>query len=174
MIVLGLFVSNSYANKDRIERPRIYIFIFENGDTIRLNSSDYTKLKAYNSGIILHKKKLIKAELEFETGEILTFESDRNNNWTHIKLSNKKNELEFPKSTLKKISEIHFSSVALLWNGSDKDAFSAEYSCIQFDITAEKSFDKFPYLQLRFADKKFTNALIWRQTSQNSTQGDDF
>jgi hypothetical protein len=61
-----------------------------------------------------------------------------------------------------------------LWNGNDEKAFSANYFYIQFDIGTEKSFNKYPYLQLFFTNETFKRAEIWRQISENSKQWTNF
>lgn len=170
-----LFLSffSASAHQDRIERPKTYTFVFQNNDTVRLYNPSVSLLKQYSDDIINHKRKLIKAELHFETGETLIFTHD-GNKWTSIKISNGKTEMAAPDTTIEKISEIHFVSVALLWDGNYTQAFSASYFYIQFDMGIEKSFDIYPELNLIFRENKFSNSMIWRQISDNSKQIIDF
>ena len=168
---LNFFVA--FAHKDRIERPISYQFVFQNQDTIKLSNPSDSVLKSFSDDIVNGKKKLQSAELLFATGETLTFKNN-GNNWTEIKIAYGKKVIIIPDTTIKKISEIHLATVALLWNGNDKQAFSASYFYIQLDIGTETSFDKFPYLQLSFSEKIFNKAIIWRQISENSKQWTDF
>ena len=176
VILTLIFALNFYvafAHKDRIERPKPYQFVFQNQDTINLSNPSDSLLKSYSDDIVNGKRKLQSAKLLFATGETMTFKND-GKNWTEIKIADGKKVITIPDTTIKKILEIHFATVALLWNGNDKQAFSASYFYIQFDIGSEKSFDKFPYLQLSFSEKTFNKAIIWRQVSENSKQWSDY
>jgi len=171
IFVLNFFVA--FAHKDRIERPIAYQFVFQNQDTINLSNPSDFLLKSYSDDIVNGKRKLQSAKLLFATGETVTFKND-GKNWTDIKIAYDKKVITIPDTTIKKISEIHFATVALLWNGNDKQAFSSSYFSIRFDIGTEKSFDKYPELNLSFAGQKFSKSIIWRQVSENSKQWTDF
>lgn len=176
IILTIIFLLNSYiafANKDRIERPKAYCFVFQNHDTVQLDNSANSILNAYNDDIVNGKRKLVKAILSFKTGETITFCND-GNKWTNIKISDGKMEICIPDTTIEKISEIHFATVALLWEGSDKQAFSAGYFYIRFEIGTEKKFNQYPELNLIFRENKFSNSTIWRQISKRMKQSIDF
>ena len=160
------------AHKDRIEKPKTYKLTFLDGQTITLNN-DNSNLTTYCKDIVEGKRKLIKAELTFATGETLTFESD-GDKWTKIQIADKKKEIIIPDSTLKKIPVVHFQTIALLWDGSDEKAFSASYSYVRFDIGHEKSFNEYPELHLSFSDKEFAKSEVWQKTSENSKQRADY
>lgn len=169
ILLLGLSSHLSFAHKDRIEKPRIYLFIFHNQDTIKLNNPSDSLLTAFNDDILRGKKKLIQADLFFDTGERMTFHSN-GTHWTSIKISDGKNQISIPDTVAKKIPEIQFSSVALLWGDSDKKAFSSSYFHIRFYIGTEKAFDKYPELQLFFSKQQFSKSTIWRQINENTRQ----
>ncbi len=171
IFVLNFFVA--FTHKDRIERPKNYQFVFQNQDTIKLSNPSDSLLKSYSDDIVNGKRQLKSAELLFSTSEKMTFTND-GKNWTEITIADGKKMISIPDTTIIKISEIHFETVALLWNGNDKQAFSASYFYIRFDIGKEKAFDKYPELILSFSGLKFFKSIIWRQISENSKQRTDF
>lgn len=172
-VIFSLIISVAFAHKDRIERPKSYQFVFQNNDTIRLDNPNDSILQVYSNDIVTGKKKLKSAELFFATGETMTLKND-GKKWTEIKISDGKKEISIPDNTIDKIPEIHIATIALLWNGNDKQAFNASYFYTQFDIGTEKAFDKLPYLQLSFSEKIFQKVIIWRQISENSKQWKDY
>jgi hypothetical protein len=159
------------AHKDRIEKPKTYLLTFQDGQTITLDYTD-NSLTTYCNDIVNGKRKLIKAELNFSTGETLTFEGT-GSKWTSIQITDNKNKISVPDLTIGKIPVIHFQTVALLWDGRDEKAFSASYFYLRFGIGVEQAFDTFPELHLFFSDKRFTKSEVWRQTSKNSRQRGD-
>jgi hypothetical protein len=176
ILFILIFISCSLsllANKDRIERPKTYTFIFQNKDTVFLDSPNDSVLKSYTQNIIIRKKYLVEAYLTFKTGETLILKGN-GNEWTSIKIKINNREIEVPGKILRKISEIHFGSVALLWNGLYESASAAEDFHIQFDMGVQKSFEKYPYLQFFFTIKAFREANIWRQVDERSTQWSKF
>jgi hypothetical protein len=158
-----------YASKDRIERPNIYKFIFQNNDSIRLIKPTDSILNIYSNYIIGNTIQLIEAELSFETGEILTIRK-KENKWTMIKITDEKKEFIIPEETLQKISAIHFSTIALLWDGGDQKALTASYFYISFETGTNKSFGKYPQLQLMFSGGKFSKSTIFRKISEISSK----
>ncbi len=170
--VMILLVTNLYAHKDRIERPIQFKFIFDNQDTLLLNDSDKVSLDSISMDFVNGVKNLDVAIITFETGEQITFKYN-DSIIDVIKIVDNKKVLTVPKGTVDKLQKIHFKSIALLWDGRDKKAFSANYFMIQFDIDTTKDFGKYPYVQLNFSDLKFNNAVIWRQISENSKQWRD-
>jgi hypothetical protein len=171
LFALNFFVA--FAHKDRIERPKTYQFIFQNKDTIRLDNPNDSILKAYSDDIVYGKRKLVNAELFFATGETMTFKND-GKKWTEMIITDGKKVISIPDTTIEKISEIHFATIALLWNGDDKQAFGASYFYIRFDIGTGKYFSKYPELSLSFSGQKFSKAIVWRQITENSEQWKDF
>ena len=113
------------------------------------------------------------SELLFSTGEKLVFKKNKSN-WIEIKISDNNKTIIIPRSVIEKISDIHLSTVSLVWNGAYKNAFSANYFYIQFNIDKKTSFGQYPYLQLNFSGKKYLKTIIWRQISENSKQWKDF
>jgi hypothetical protein len=172
-LIFVLYFLDAFAHKDRIERPTTYQFVFQNQDTIKLSNPSNSLLKSYSDSIVNGKRKLQSAKLSFATGETLTLKND-GKNWTEIKIADGKKVITIPDSIIKKISKIHFATIALLWDGNDKQAFSASYFYLQFDIGTLKAFNKYPYLQLSFSEKTFRKAIIWRQISENSKQWTDY
>ena len=160
------------AHKDRIERPKTYRLTFQDGHAVMLDNTNKPTLTSYCTDIVNGKRKLIKAELTFGTGETLTFEGD-GNKWKSIQIADSKNKILVPKLTTEKVPMIHFQTIALLWDGRDEKAFMASYLYIRFDIGNEKTFDTYPELQLSFSDNKFQKSVVWRQTSETSRQRGD-
>jgi len=165
--------TSTSAHKDRIEKPKTYKFTFLEGQAIVLDNSNDSTLTTYCNDFVNGKRKLIRAELIFSTGEILTFEGN-GDKWTKIQISDAKKEFMVPEPTIKKIPVVHFATIALLWDGRDDKAFKASYFYIQFDIGTVKSFSEYPELNLSFSGNEFSNATVWRQTSENSRQWADF
>lgn len=161
-----------FAHKDRIEKTKTYKLTFQDGQTVTLDNTNNSTLTGYCTDAVNGKRRLIKAELTFGTGETLTFEGN-GYKWTSIHIADSKNEITVPELTTEKIPVIHFQTVALLWDGRDEKAFKAGYFYIRFDIGNEKAFGTYPELQLRFSDNRFDKSVVWRQTSENSKQRGD-
>ena len=159
------------AHKDRIEKPKTYRLTFQDGQSVTLDNTDKS-LTTYCNDIVNGKRKLIKAELTFSTGETLTIEGN-GSKWTRIQIADNRNTLHVPDLTIEKIPMIHFQTIALLWDGRDVKAFKASYFYIRLDIGNEKAFNGYPELHLSFSDNKFAKSEVWRQTSENSKQRGD-
>jgi len=172
-LIFALNFLTAFAHKDRIERPTTYQFVFQNQDTIKLSNPSDSLLKSYSDDIVSGKRKLQSAKLLFATGEIMTFKNN-GTNWTEIIIADDNKVITIPDTTIKKISEIHFATIALLWNGNDKQAFNSSYFYVRFDIGTVKDFNKYPELNLSFSGQKFSKAIVWRQISENSKQWKDF
>jgi hypothetical protein len=166
---LILLVTNLYAHKDRIERPIQFKFVFDNHDSLILNDTDKSSIDSLNQMILNGEKELANAIVSFETGEQIEFKYI-DSKLDGITIVYNKKVLTVPKETINKLQEVHFQSIALLWDERDKRAFSANYFMIQFDVSTKQDFGKYPYVQLNFSDLRFTNAIIWRQISENSKQ----
>jgi hypothetical protein len=162
-----------FAHKDRIEKPKTYKLTFQDGQTVSFDNTDNSSLISYGNDIANGKRKLVKAELSFRTGEILTFEGD-GSKWTRIQIADSKNQIDVPNVTTEKIPIIHIQSIALLWDGRDEKAFKASYFYVSVDIGTEKPFNRHHELHLFFFDKKFSKSEVWRQTSENSKQRAEF
>ena len=167
--ILTLATTNIYAHKDRIERPIEYIFIFQNNDTFTIKSQNDSLLQSINLDIVNHKRELVETQLSFETGEKIIFKYE-NSKMTSIRIERDNTKIFVPKETIEKITEVHFLTISLLWDGDYKKAFEASYFYIQFDMGTEKSYDKYPYVQLSFLDNEFSKSIIWRQINENSKQ----
>jgi uncharacterized protein YccT (UPF0319 family) len=165
--------SIAFAHKDRIERPKTYQFIFHDKDTIKLNNPSEAILKKYNEDIISGKRKLLNVLLLFATGEVINMKNN-GKEWTEMNISNGTIAIDVPNAILKKISQIHFTTIALLWNSDNDKSFDSNYFYIQFDIGREKSFNHYPYLELNFTNSKYKKAEIWRQVSDKAKQRSDF
>lgn len=160
------------AHQDRIAKPKKYKLTFLDGKTVTLSNRN-SDLTTYCKDIVDGKRKLIKAELTFATGEMLIFESD-GDKWTKIQIADKMEEIIIPDLTLNKIPVIHFQTIALLWDGTHKKAFSARYFYVRFDIGNDKLFNEYPELHLSFSNNQFAKSEIWRKISENSKQGADY
>lgn len=172
-LIFALNFLTGFALKDRIERPTTYQFVFQNQDTIKLSNPSDSLLQTYSNDIVNRKRKLQSVKLLFATGETMTFKTN-GTNWTEIKIADGNKVITIPDTTIKKISEIHFATIALLWNGNDKQAFNASYFYVRFEIGTVKDFNKYPELNLSFSRQKFSKAIVWRQISGNSKQWKDF
>lgn len=166
---LILLMTNAYAHKDRIERPIKYRFVFANQDTLFLVDTNQILLNSINTEIINGKRKLDEIQLTFKTGELINIKYI-DSKLTSIKINDSKKIAIVPKETVDKIETIHFLTIALLWDGQFEKAFGANYFIIQFDSGIKADYGKYPYIQINFSDNKFTNAIIWRQISENSKQ----
>jgi hypothetical protein len=171
-IILILTFVNIYANKDRIERPESFKFIFENNEVVNLSPTD-SNLKIYCDEIVSQKRKLIEAQLSYKTGEIVILKYN-GKNWTSIKISYKNKKVSVPKKVLKKITEINFSTLNLVWASDNEVAFKSSYFFIEFDLGKVKAFNKLPYLVISFEKIKFSNCVIWNQISEKSKQWSEF
>lgn len=171
-IILILPFANIYANKDRIERPQSFKFTLVNNEVVNFNSTD-SNLKMYCDDIVSGKIKIIEAQLNYKTGEIITAKYD-GKNWTSIKITYNGIEVSIPKKTLKKIPEIHFSTLNLVWSSDNEVAFKSSYYMLQFEIGTVKYFNKLPSLNVNFEKRKFTNCVIWKPVKENAKQWSDF
>ena len=171
-IILILTFANIYANKDRIEKPKSFKFTFENNELVSLNSGD-SKLEILCNEIVSRKRKLIEAQLTYETGEIVIAKYD-GKNWSSIKISYKGEEISVPKKKLKKITEIHFSTLNLIWSSGNEVAFNASYFFLEFEVGTVKYYNKLPSLSIIFEEKKFSNCVIEKQVEENATKSFNF
>jgi hypothetical protein len=172
-IILFSFSLVSFGHQDLISRPKTFVFIFKNKDTIKLNSSDKDKIKKYSVDIATKKIDLISAEIIFDHGEraIIKRTADK---WASIKLIDDKKEVSVPVTTLNKIPEIQFETINLLWDGTYEKAFTASYFYLSFHIIDKKSNSKNPLLRLFFSDKNYTNAKVTRQIDETTCKESDF
>jgi hypothetical protein len=162
-----------FGHKDRVSRPTSFVFTFSNKEIIKLTNVDKDKIKKYSDDIVNNNVDLVSAEVTFEDGEKAVFKRLANK-WVSILLVDGKKEVTVPDATLNKIPEIHFETIDLLWDGTYKNAFSAEYFYLRLDIGKEKSFNQYPELELFFSGKKYTKANLVRQIDENTTQDSDF
>lgn len=171
-IILILTFANIYANKDRIERPQSFKFTLVNNEVVKFNSTD-SNLKMYCDDIVSGKIKIIEAQINYKTGEIITAKYD-GKNWTSIKITYNGIEVSILKKTLKKIPEIHFSTLNLVWSSDNEVAFKSSYYMLQFEIGTVKYFNKLPSLNVNFEKRKFTNCVIWKPVEEIAKQWSDF
>jgi hypothetical protein len=172
-IIFFLSFLGAYPNKDRGSIPVTFIFIFQNNDTTKLNNPSDSLLRIYSDDIINHRKELIKTELSFKSGEILTLKTE-GSRWTSIIISDGKMEISIPDTIIEKISEIHFNTVWLAWSSNSEKAFTAGYFYLRFEIGKERSFYHYPELKLYFSEQKYTKATITRQVDINKRRDSDF
>ncbi len=119
ILTFAFALTSSFAHKDRIEKPKTYRFVFLDQETITLDNPNDSILSIYSNDIVNRKRKLVRAELFFKTGETLSFDTD-GDKWTTIKILDAKKQFIIPGETIAKIPEIHFGTVALLWDGLDE------------------------------------------------------
>ena len=144
---LTLNFANIYANKDRIEYPQSFKFTFNNKEVVNLKSTDL-KLKKYCDEIVSRKRKIIEAQLKYKTGETITAKYD-GKNWSCLKIAYKNKEINVPKNILKKITQIHFSTLNLIWSSDDEIAFNSSYFYMQFNVGNLKYFNRLPSLNMQ-------------------------
>nr|WP_199001325.1 hypothetical protein [Flavobacterium sp. ASV13] len=156
--------------RDRIERPKKFKFIF-NDETLDIDSTD-DRLQLLNDKILNKEKQIVEVNLTYNTGEIITVKCN-GNNWTSIQIFSNNKSFEIPVEVLSKIKEIHFLTLNLLWSG-ENDAVNSSYFYIRFDMGMQTNYNKLPYLQLLFSNQKFSNAEIYRQISDYSSQCSPF
>ncbi|MCP2024884.1 hypothetical protein L1276_000024 [Flavobacterium sp. HSC-32F16] len=157
-----------YAHKDRVEIPQRFVFIMRSKEVVRFESTD-SKLEGFCEEIVSGKKEISEVQLYYKTGEIVTVQYD-GKNWKLFKITFKGKSLYVPQDKLKKIPEIHFSTLYLFWSG-ESNAFNSHYLCLRFDIGTKRSFDILPNLELHFENHKFTKSEVWTQTNENSRHG---
>jgi len=173
LVLLLILLSFAPLHKDRIEKPISVDFYLRNGNKILWNELTEQKLAKIDLDVNAGRIKLSKAIFKFETGETLTLIGN-GHSWTKIQISFKNQTLEVPSATIKKISEINFSSIALLWSDDSKKAVESKSFRIQMKIGKVKSFGNLPLLDLSFENDAFSDAVIWRSTDENSIQWSDF
>jgi hypothetical protein len=167
-----LLSSNNLVHKDRIERVRMVQFVFQNHDTVNVDAKNQKALELYSKHIIQGERILIAACAYFGTGEKVLIEYE-NLRPSVIKIVEGRNEGVVPKSTIDNIKEIHFHTIALLWEGSYERATDASYYYIQFDVGEKKIHGRYPSVALTFQKHAFIKASIEIQISRNSSQRSD-
>lgn len=167
-IILILTCTNIYANKDRIEKPKSFKFTFENNEVVSLNFGD-SKLELLCNDIVNRKRKLIEAELTYKTGEIVVVKYDQKK-LSSIKISYNGEEISVPKKKLKKITEIHFPTLNLIWSSDNEVAFNSFNFALEFEIGTVKYYNKLPRLSIIFEEKKCSNCVLEKQVEQNATK----
>lgn len=155
-----------------MSKPKTFQFTFDNNQVINLDAKD-SKVKLFSDEIVAGKRKLIKAQLTFESGEVFTANYN-GQKWTSIKISYKDKEASIPQEKLEKITEIHFSTLFLVWSSDSNEAFNASYFIIEFELGNTKYFDKLPRLEIGFAKQKFSHCVIWKSVKENATQWSEF
>ena len=80
-----------------------------------------------------------------------------------------------PVAECRKIHDVHFHTIRLLWEDSSKRAVDAEYFDVEFTMGAEndKSFGELPKVYLHFEGRKFLSAVIRRKTSETTWHDGD-
>jgi len=158
-----------FAHKDRIEKATSYLFYFGK-ERIEIKSSEIEKLNHYTNLIISRKKQITSVECFFKTKEVVAF-TFKNFQCSQIEILVKnKRSLFVPEKTVKKISSINLKTVCLLWSDADKPAFESGYFFISFSLKKEE----LPLLQLFFKNYKFSEAIIWNKSGENSRQWKKF
>jgi hypothetical protein len=169
LFILVFFTFGSvYAHKDRVETPQSFIFTLKSKEIVRFKFTDL-KLEEFCKEIVSKKKEILEAQLFYKTGEVVTIRSD-GKYWNLFKVTFKGKSLYVPQDKLRKIPEIHFSTLFLFWPGGN-NAFNSSYICFRVDIGTERSFDVLPNLELHFENFKFSKSEVWTQTSENSRHG---
>lgn len=167
--MMMLFVATLSAHGYQIEKPIEYKFVFENQDTLILNSRDIHSLDFINTEILKRNKELAIAVFYFDTGEQLVFKYN-DSKLDEIRILDRNRSLHVPEETIDKLPNIHFHSISLIWDEHFKKAFDSKYFTIQFNVGKAQSFGKYYYVQLNFSDLRFDKATIWRQIDEHKKQ----
>lgn len=170
--VILLLMNQHSFHKDKIARPTTFVFVFEDQDTITIPHTKKSSLDSICQALLENEKNLESAAVVFRTGERLTF-TYIDSKLEELKITDKKQVLKVPKTTLEKLQKIHFETLALKWNGTYEKAFDANYLIIQFDTGLKQEFGKYSYVQLGFSESKFSGAGVWKPVSKNSIQWQD-
>lgn len=171
-LILIFFLSGViHAHKDRVSLPEKLIFTLKNKEIVHFEFTD-SKLNEFCNEIVSGKKEISQVQLFYKTGEIVTIQND-GKTWILFKVTFKGRSLYVPLEKLKKIPEIHFSTLCLLWSG-ETNAFNSSYLYFSFDVGIKRSFNVFSNLELHFKNQKFSRSEIWTQTSENSRHGKVF
>ena len=165
--LLLLWSLSASAHQDRIEKPRSWVFYFENGEQLTIGNDQELLIKTTEQ--IVRGKALKKVQINFGTGESLHFAYE-NGQLIGITTQYENTVLKVPEEVIGKLTRVHFSSVSLLWDGRDKKAFTASYFYFSFDMGTEKHFGKFIEVGLVFEDQQFLKASTKTPISENSIQ----
>lgn len=169
LVFLFFFSGSIYAHKDRGEYPQSIKFIFADKETLVLNYND-PRLENICNEIISGKKKLTEADVSYKTGEVINAKFD-GVNWTSISIWYKNKRVFVAENIVKKIKEIHFSTLTFSWSSDYEKAFLSPYFTISFDMGSERFYGEFPSVQLFFEKQIFSRAEVWKQISENGRQG---
>jgi hypothetical protein len=157
--ILMFAIPDVLAHKDRIERPTTMKFLFENGAHVNLTNADKSEIESYSKDILKGNRILRTAELKFATGETIIFTYEHSV-LASITITAGKKEAIVPKTTIDKIKDICFNTIALLWDGREQKAFSSSYFYIQFNVGKSALFNSYPYIELFFEKGGFSRAKI--------------
>lgn len=170
-LLLFLNISIGYAHKDRIERPKSFVFVLGSKKAVRFNSDD-SKLEKFCNEVISGSQKILGAKLFYETGEVVTVLTN-GKKCNLLRIIFKEKSIDVPQKLLNKIREIRFQTLNLLWSG-ESNAFDSSYFHLEFGIGVKQMFGEFPSLHLFFEDMKFSKSKIYFKISEVSTQIKDF
>ncbi|MFH6959877.1 hypothetical protein ACHRV1_20950 [Flavobacterium aquidurense] len=169
-VIFLLFTFGSiYAHKDRGEYPDSIKFIFIDKEVLILSYDD-ARLEKVCDEIVFGKRKLTEAHVTYKTGEVITAKFN-GEDCTSLSILYKDKRVFPDQNILKKIKEIHFSTLTLSWSSNYDRAFFSSYFTISFDMGAERFYDEFPNVQLFFEKQVFSKAEVWKQISKNGKQG---
>ncbi len=126
------------------------------------------------SPVFAHKDRIEPARtltIGFKTKETATF-TVANGAVIALTLHVGKADYAVPQAECAKLRDIHFETIALLWNGSYKSAAGANYFYLRFQMGTEeaKTFDELPTVEVMFLDKKFEQVIVRKKTSQDTWQ----
>lgn len=155
LILLLYSFTELSANKDRIELPTSYSFIFQNGDTILIQNPRDSAFEKLSTDIAKGKRRLFEANLSFRTGEIIHVKYD-SFKLTDFTLANKKETINIPDSVLRQLGPIHYSSLSLLWDGDERNSWNAKYAHLLFDVGNTIIDNKYPSVYLNIQNNQFS------------------
>lgn len=159
----------SFAHKDRIERPTIFLFYFGN-ERIAIKSSENDKLDHYIDLIKSQKKQITSVECFFKTKEVITLTfSNFKCSKIEVLVKNKRT-ITVPNTTVRKIAEINLKTICLLWSDDSTTPFDSGNFYIRFSLKNQE----LPLLNLLFENYKFSEAIIWNESGENSRQWKEF
>lgn len=170
LIVLTLSIMASDAHQYPRAYPEMYHFVFQNGDSINVSNENDSLLKSISSDIVRHKRILLEARLNFNTGEEVVFEY-ASGDLISIFIKYENDEAVVSKEVVDKIPEVHFSSVLIKWaEPSDLSAFTSKFLRLELNIGIVKWYDYYPNLSLRFENKEFSKSSVTMAVAENTFQ----
>ena len=127
-----------------------------------------------SSSALAHKDRVETPQrltINFKTGEYVAFVISKGT-ISAVTLHVGATDFCVPKKECDKLKDVHFETVALLWDGESASAAKASYFFLQFDMGSERKrgFGELPRVQLVFEKGKFYEATVTKKIAQDTWQ----